>query len=154
VAIIAVTEDAPKLPVVSAGTLRDPCSQILFAPELQHEQRPRPRPRSLARQKAVPDLVHGTGVEQGFIRAVAEKCTLDDGPHFTEQPSLEWKRESEERENGVENNDADDGKNFERPPVHKLAQPAMQPPDQQVQTDHRGKQADGEPLFHWLKRIA
>ena len=52
------------------------------------------------------------------------------------------------------NNGADDGKNFERPPVHKLTQPPVQPPDEQVQTDHRGKQADGEPLFHWLKRIA
>src|SRR2546428_744655 len=93
VAIIAVTEDAPKLPVVSAGTLRDARSQTLFAPALQHEQRPRPRPRSLARQKAVPDLVHGTGVEQGLIRVVAEKRTFDDRPHFTAQPSLEWKRE-------------------------------------------------------------
>jgi len=46
-----------------------------------------------------------------------------------------------------------DGKNFDRLST-SLAQPAVQPPDEQVQTDHRGKQADGEPLFHWLKRIA
>jgi len=47
--------------------------------------------------------------------------------------------ESEERENGAENNGSDNWKNFERQPVHKLTQPAMPPPDEQIQTDHRGK---------------
>src|SRR6266850_362589 len=69
-------------------------SQILFTPALQHEQRPRARPRRFACQKTTPDVLCGAVVERRLTRVVPQQRIFDDVPHLSAQPALEGQRES------------------------------------------------------------